>query len=1012
MDVVLSKPHPDRNSFSAFITHMASGQSTNSPPPLVLLPASSSPPLQLAPLISQSPIPIPINLSLRNNTCLEQLITFKLSSGLTSSLAILPYAPLPSYPLQHLDQLHLYSPTSPLAIPPTTTRLLTLYLLSHSSADDLHTVHGHLQAVCSTFTAVLALSATLIRSVIQPSVTRLNFPYTSQQDTAFVPFSVRNLSPIPTSFTLSSATPTHAPTFRRPDGSPVVSPIPISASDTVLLHVSMPSPIPPHLAFSILNVNDPSNIAYVSIFESTSTSDSDCGLRIDCGTELDFADCYAGCRTFRDVEIANASDETMSITITSDRKNQISFELLQDWGKASRGGKELDISALRKKYSLHEVFERSRSPISRRASLGIARGIDEEVVNGLLGRTSGGLFAPLGNVPGVGVTHVGRGGKARSEELLLLETGQSRKVRVWFVPMVTEARLASELDRGRLVADSFSLTFKTQERRKLKVAARARVCESILQLERAGVDMGDCNVLTQYWSQLTLINCSDLPAIANLEYVSQCVTAEEHEVSIAPRETIEVKLSFVPRQVNPNYHKEIAVINNRNSLRPNQVFRLIANCVDNQGISLHALFYKILAPNPTNEIDFGVTVANHPAIRSFRVRNITKGNLTLRLTAGKGVRTFLPTKFVPNKSSGSKPSIQSHKFVAYRDPVEQKINENNEDSPWDCPKWVTLQSVNALTDKILSEHDIERLKSFDLKKPFNIPRDICEIKGGNSEQQSNTQEAYENDYGDREVNDRELVTLSGEKCWTAFLKCLNERDFSLLNSVPAFFSNPSSELSYAEQQFRPARRLKAALRDGYLQETDTVELKPGAECLVVLSLVLTDKDVRNRTKMRNFERQLIVNILEFDNARITDAAPTSSRALNVIAKEFENGRKSMPRAIILTVQACKSRMCISPLQQLNFGNITPGEQKDKVFTIVNLSDVPLLYSVKKAKGDGNDLRFNLGKGTEGVVRGYSTKVVPFIYAPTKEGAFEEMIIIENRLDKSSNCGLVVKAMVC
>lgn len=326
-----------------------------------------------------------------------------------------------------------------------------------------------------------------------------------------------------------------------------------------------------------------------------------------------------------------------------------------------------------------------------------------------------------------------------------------------------------------------------------------------------------------------------------------------------------------------------------------------------------------------------------------------------------------------------------------------------------------MRTVNALVDEQVRPRDNNPFRPvYILRRLQRKDGEVCTL-GWTERDEVNDwrQDSASNEIEQPDCDEKgESFALGGERSWREFLKCLNERDFTMLDSMPTFFSNYASEISYAERQFRPARRLQAALRDGYLKEAYTLTLSAGAEQLVVVRMNLQDSDVRGKTKIRPVEKQLIVQMLEFDNARLLDAAPTNSKQVNRMVKLFEDGGGSMPRALLLTVQACKSRMQIAPLRQLNFGRIVCGEQKDKAFSIVNLSEVPLLYELRKeGSQSSNDLRFNLGKGTRGVVRPYFSKTVPFIYAPSSEGKFEEKIIVENPLDRAASCELVVKAIV-
>ena len=58
-----------------------------------------------------------------------------------------------------------------------------------------------------------------------------------------------------------------------------------------------------------------------------------------------------------------------------------------------------------------------------------------------------------------------------------------------------------------------------------------------------------------------------------------------------------------------------------------------------------------------------------------------------------------------------------------------------------------------------------------------------------------------------------------------------------------------------------------------------------------------------------------------------------------------------------------------------------------------------------------ELRLNVGTKSQGVVRAYFNKVVSFNFVPCKVGRFEGKIFVENRLDSSAGCEVVVKAFV-
>ena len=85
---------------------------------------------------------------------------------------------------------------------------------------------------------------------------------------------------------------------------------------------------------------------------------------------------------------------------------------------------------------------------------------------------------------------------------------------------------------------------------------------------------------------------------------TMCFNTRSRNTNTA-RECVEVGLDFVPRRVNPGYHKELMITNRRNRGATELMFTLRANCVDDQGLSLHALYYRVLAPNPQMKLTLG-----------------------------------------------------------------------------------------------------------------------------------------------------------------------------------------------------------------------------------------------------------------------------------------------------------------------------------------------------------------------------------------------------------------------
>lgn len=238
--------------------------------------------------------------------------------------------------------------------------------------------------------------------------------------------------------------------------------------------------------------------------------------------------------------------------------------------------------------------------------------------------------------------------------------------------------MSEEEERGRLELRKFQIVFQIPTGETRRITLNSKVCESTIKLIDTSEHLGDCDLFTTYTTQVPVLNCCDLPTTVKISYVSQCVSTNNIEqFTIRPHDTFNLPITFIPRQVNPSYHKEITFFNlnnninnankskskndrtndnndngndsnsrskNSTSRKGNQVdkkdkdtsivFTVFANCVDKQGISLHAMYYKILKPNsayPITELDFGITVSNHITLRCFIIENISDEKLLLKL---------------------------------------------------------------------------------------------------------------------------------------------------------------------------------------------------------------------------------------------------------------------------------------------------------------------------------------------------------------------------------------------
>eukprot|EP00178_Gracilaria_changii_P005369 TRINITY_DN187_c1_g2_i1.p1 TRINITY_DN187_c1_g2~~TRINITY_DN187_c1_g2_i1.p1 ORF type:complete len:1152 (+),score=162.00 TRINITY_DN187_c1_g2_i1:3748-7203(+) len=897
---------------------------------------------------------------------------------------------------------------------------------------------GHLVALraeTSVKVATLNLSGSCCESWLQPQQCVLHFSHCIVASWAYRDLVVRNKSQLSTTFSISVGLPSvpNQPSdaqFRfvdavtRSDLNPEAIRLDERSVKVVRVGFLASKEGSEEYWLSVQNLQNVDNFWHVRVLASPKSQLVAHGIHVSCGNTLDFEDCYAYCSTFKEIEVRNNYAEAVNIALLSDNRDEISYEIIHDWSDQRN-----EHALISSTDHLLDEYENDEADVEMKAD---GRELPPDVVELLNGDTSSRERAEAsgakqewlsesGAIPSLLSTraltsdsideddYLEEEAQPQFEENISLRSGQARRMRVWYVPktLAKEPSVAKvgtssiQLD-GRLQEKHFQLLFVLPSGERRIVSCSSRVCESKVQLEQSEVQLGNCDLLTTYTSAIHLINCSDLPAALSIHYVSRCVVAASHDILIEPRKKFDLTLTFVPLHVNPRYHKEISITNERNPNAEKMVFTLRANCVDRRGISFHALFYKILAPEPTNEIDVGVVVANHQTVRAFRIRNETQQRLVLHFESFSGITTYAsneqrsPPVDSPEDShhgprvtwKDSLPSIPGVvRFWANDPTLELRDPESSRTS-------LAILDPGIGEPGSLAKHGsdclLTRNKDYDQDDSCGLPLYSW------TEHENHTRIGE----WDRRKPLRELI------------KCLDDYDLSKTDSIPTFFENRDAEKQFADKMFRPIQFLQAALTDGCLSETDVISMEAEAECIIIVSLRLTDRDVRRTTKLRVVERKMKIRMLEFDQERL-GVLETKDPKLGMRLREaVEAGEVSIERELPFTMRACKSAMSISPLSHLNFGIISVGEQRDKAFNIVNLSETPLLYEIRKSGASNTrDLRFNLGASFRGAISPYYTKAVPFIYAPTVQGKFEERIVIKNRLDESGDRQIVVKAFV-
>lgn len=218
---------------------------------------------------------------------------------------------------------------------------------------------------------------------------------------------------------------------------------------------------------------------------------------------------------------------------------------------------------------------------------------------------------------------------------IVLRAGAERAIQVRYKPYLRED--LNEADRGKLNKHNFRVLVdycpvgEYSYKRKI-VQCKSRVCCSLIAVLPQRLNFGETDVGTLKSAPIRISNLSDLPARVELRFASKVLSCYRGEILIPPKQWSEVKIDIYPRKVNPEYHKQITVMNLYNSDN-DQVLEVLSNNVDLNRVTFHSLFYRILTPSSTNFIDYGTVILNNPTVRVFQIENISKEALKLEVTS-------------------------------------------------------------------------------------------------------------------------------------------------------------------------------------------------------------------------------------------------------------------------------------------------------------------------------------------------------------------------------------------
>ncbi|KAI9489901.1 hypothetical protein BDB00DRAFT_875869 [Zychaea mexicana] len=663
-------------------------------------------------------------------------------------------------------------------------------------------------------------------------------------------------------------------------------------------------------------------------------------------------------------------------------------------------------------------------------------------------------------------------------EDLVLRPGKERVIQVSYRPRKDIS--VNDFNAGQLIRRNFRIaleygTYRSAEPKERKaIQCKARTCTSFVEVIPKSINFGDTDVGTLKSLPINIFNRSDIIARVELQFSSKVLNCLRGEIVIQPRSYVELKLDLYPRKVNPEYRKQITLVNYLN--RDNdQIVEVQSTNIDKNRVTFHSLFYRILTTTGANFLDFGSIVLNSPSIRTFTVENIRSAPLTLEITTSLLDDIAV---FVKKKRSDQQPSIVTpgKKFGQVK-PMDKSILANldrNIATGVSMPRPLPATKKNGLPQAVLRGQAAATPTAADsystayldlattpLRHSALSRRKHVVLNSTNKPSQSQASHISRvikhhrvSDLAERKLtkhqsrgsSDQSSSTTNGAK--SNGIKKRSQRGDSYETEgvkskrslgITAARYKSRKNLDWADIAGKsrvPFEDLISVLEHGSKAATPLFPKQSAEERFVRQQLAwrreldrLIEKGDLVRSSIINVDPQgeeevVIVFTPNSDTKPHVQSAPKKQDARiflrlvdfdrNIEQEEFASllyGDQSTIPVREVIVRAQLSRSIMDLGQKnINFGLVERNERHAKSIVLHNRSETPLLYAIRKS-GSIASGDIILGAGRYGVVRAFGKREIDFVFEPTLAGHFMERLVVENIRDRTNDRVLLLKAMV-
>ncbi|KAJ3343041.1 hypothetical protein HDU93_000211 [Gonapodya sp. JEL0774] len=654
--------------------------------------------------------------------------------------------------------------------------------------------------------------------------------------------------------------------------------------------------------------------------------------------------------------------------------------------------------------------------------------------------------------------------RARIEDLHLAPISD-RVVEIWY-------RAEPEPTGNRLTRRAFTMVLSTTsmrdpslKERKL-IHCKARACTSLIEVSPRELHFGESDLNMLKGLPIFVRNRSDVTAYVELQFVSKVLSGPVGPVEVPPQQTEAIRLEIFPRKPNPEYRKQVTVVNLRNP-SDRHTLEVKAQNVDRHRITFHSLFYRLVTPMGANFLDFGLVRPcgdGYGLTTEGFIQILIDGDLALALSSSGPELTLWEVPSNPRAvvSIRDQAAMQEQTQLINGAAVTALDPREASESAVD----LSPLSINSVADEGASSRR-ERAESFLESVADNRSRNIAKLaalptvsRGALMKRKKATSS----------IAWLDLARVRRPKQTTVAPEIVELRNKHGFDGNDRGISGASTQGIQWDSSHRTNARLDSTLMDGSRKAisnlADPTVTMVGTYPSKPIDVVLAQYEsvvggslpvFPNGSSEEQYARLLISLRRDLGQAleqkilvpltHVTLGARQTRRIvlmLNATGRPSADHSKAKQRKDFkLLVRMVRFRKGITadgfeqfihgdhppPVRELlvrsnvtrssidlgqlhfNFGAIERGQKRQKTIVLFNRCEVPAIFAIRRSGSISSADLVVAPDGRYGIIRSFGRREITFEFSPSLAGSFQERLIVENVLDSEDSHAFLVKAFV-